>query len=96
MNDDDRRAIEGLFARLVETGRRAPPREPEAKTFIAAELARLPGAWWRRRGRRPPRPRAESAGGGFLAGAPQTALGGAAGGTADDPATEDGDVDVDI
>ena len=44
MDDNDRQAIEGLFARLDEVGRRAPPRDPEAEAFIAQAMARLPGA----------------------------------------------------
>ncbi|MBA3325298.1 MAG: DUF2076 family protein, partial [Rhodobacteraceae bacterium] len=44
MDDNDRQAIEGLFARLDEVGRRATPRDPEAEAFIAQEVARLPGA----------------------------------------------------
>lgn len=44
MDDNDRQAIEGLFAKLEEVGRRAPPRDPEAEAFIAGAMARLPGA----------------------------------------------------
>jgi hypothetical protein len=44
MDDNDRQAIEGLFSRLGEVARRAPPRDPEAEAFIARELGRMPGA----------------------------------------------------
>ena len=44
MDDNDRQAIGGLFARLDEVGRQAPPRDPEAEAFIARAMARLPGA----------------------------------------------------
>jgi uncharacterized protein len=44
LNDDDRRAIAGLFERLAEAERRAPDRDQEAEALIAAEIRRLPAA----------------------------------------------------
>jgi len=44
LNDDDRRAIEGLFDRLAEAERRAPDRDHDAESLIAAEIRRLPAA----------------------------------------------------
>lgn len=113
LNPEDRRAIEGLFHRLVDVERRADPRDPEAEALIREAIARQPGAPYymaqtvlvqehalsvaqdrikeletelERRGRdvEPARQRGpwdrndrrdEGRGGGFLAGAAQTALG---------------------
>lgn len=44
LNNDERRAIEGLFHRLGEVERNAPPRDQEAERLIASEIARQPGA----------------------------------------------------
>jgi uncharacterized protein len=44
LNNDDRQAIEGLFARLREVERRAPPRDQEAEALIQAQIARQPGS----------------------------------------------------
>jgi hypothetical protein len=44
MDTQDRRAIEGLFARLAETARQSPERDGEAEAFIRAEIARQPTA----------------------------------------------------
>lgn len=44
MNDDDRQAIEKLFARLGEVERSSPQRDREAEAFIGREIGRLPGA----------------------------------------------------
>ena len=44
LNPEDRRAIEGLFARLEEVERRTPARDQEAEQLIATEVARQPGA----------------------------------------------------
>jgi hypothetical protein len=44
LNNDDRAAIEGLFGRLKDVERKAPPREPEAEDLINREVVRQPGA----------------------------------------------------
>ncbi len=44
LNQDDRRAIEGLFDRLAEAARRAPQRDPEAEDLINREIVRQPSA----------------------------------------------------
>jgi hypothetical protein len=44
LNNDDRAAIEGLFARLQNVERKAEPRDPEAEALIREEIARQPGA----------------------------------------------------
>ena len=44
MNEQDRQAIQGLFARLAEVERNAPPRDADAEGFIREETARQPGA----------------------------------------------------
>ncbi|HQZ12707.1 MAG TPA: DUF2076 domain-containing protein [Devosia sp.] len=44
LNNDDRRAIEGLFHRLDDVERNAPPRDPEAERLIADEISRQPAA----------------------------------------------------
>lgn len=44
LNQDDRNAIEGLFDRLREVERRAPPRDAEAEALIGEKIARQPGA----------------------------------------------------
>ncbi len=44
LSSDDRRAIEGLFARLRDVERRTPPRDPEAEALIRESIARQPGA----------------------------------------------------
>lgn len=44
LTDEDRRAIEGLFDRLVEAERRAPQRDREAEALIASEITRQPAA----------------------------------------------------
>jgi len=110
LNNDDRNAIEGLFRRLSDVERKAPPRDPEAEELIRDEISRQPGAPYYmaqtilvqehalsiaeqrirdfeaeiesgpRPEQRPRRPwdrqdRNADRGGGFLAGAAQTALG---------------------
>jgi hypothetical protein len=44
LNPEDRRAIEGLFARLEEVESRTPDRDAEAEQLIRDEIARQPGA----------------------------------------------------
>ncbi len=44
MDVADRHAIEGLFQRLVEVGRRAPPRDAEAEALIRRAILAEPGA----------------------------------------------------
>lgn len=44
LTPQDRRAIEGLFDRLVEVERRGTARDPEAEALIREETARQPGA----------------------------------------------------
>lgn len=43
MQDQDRQAIDGLFARLGEVSRQAPTRDPEAEAEIEARMRRQPG-----------------------------------------------------
>lgn len=44
LNDDDRRAIQGLFDRLAEAERRSPQRDAEAEALIRSEIDRQPAA----------------------------------------------------
>lgn len=44
MNDQDRQAIDGLFAKLGEVERQTGPRDAEAEGFIAQRIAQQPGA----------------------------------------------------
>ena len=44
MQDQDRQAIESLFARLGEVGRQAPARDGEAEAYIAEAMRRQPGS----------------------------------------------------
>ena len=44
MQDQDRQAISGLFARLAQVGRQAPHRDAEAEAYIAEEMRRQPGS----------------------------------------------------
>lgn len=44
LSNEDRRAIEGLFARLREVERRAEPRDSEAESLIHGAISRQPGA----------------------------------------------------
>lgn len=44
LNNDERRAIEGLFHRLNDVERKAPPRDTEAEQLIEREISRQPGA----------------------------------------------------
>jgi hypothetical protein len=44
LNNDDRDAIEGLFRRLKDVERKAPPRDAEAEDLINREIVRQPGA----------------------------------------------------
>lgn len=44
MDQQDKQAIDGLFRRLEDTERQAPPRDPEAQGFIDEQIARQPGA----------------------------------------------------
>lgn len=44
MDQNDRQAIQGLFAKLSQVERQSPPRDAEAEQFIAGEIARQPGA----------------------------------------------------
>lgn len=44
MDNQDRQAIEGLFARLREVERQAGPRDHEAENFIRERMAQQPGA----------------------------------------------------
>ena len=44
MNARDRQAIEQLFARLADVERQSPPRDAEAESFIARQMARQPGS----------------------------------------------------
>lgn len=44
MDRNDQQAIEGLFDRLAEVERQAPPRDIEAEKYIHDQLARQPGA----------------------------------------------------
>ena len=44
MNGQDRQAIEGLFSRLAEAERQAPPKDAEADAYIRQRLQGQPGA----------------------------------------------------
>lgn len=44
MNDQDRQAIDGLFAKLAEAERQSGPRDPQAEGFIAQRIAQQPAA----------------------------------------------------
>lgn len=44
LSNDDRNAIEGLFRRLRDVERKAPPRDAEAEELIRREIASQPGA----------------------------------------------------
>lgn len=44
MNHDERQMIDGLFGRLQDAERSAPPRDPEAESFIRDRVASQPGA----------------------------------------------------
>jgi hypothetical protein len=44
LNDEDRRAIDGLFDRVAEAQRRAPDRDRDAEALIADRIARQPAA----------------------------------------------------
>ena len=44
MNDQDRQAIDGLFAKLAEAERQSGPRDAEAEGFIAQRVAQQPAA----------------------------------------------------
>lgn len=44
LSNEDRRAIEGLFARLREVERRAAPRDSEAESVIHDAISHQPGA----------------------------------------------------
>lgn len=44
MDQNDRRAIEGLFDRLNQTAQTHAQRDAEAESFIAGQIARQPGA----------------------------------------------------
>jgi hypothetical protein len=44
LNNEDRSAIEGLFTRLSDVERKAPPRDAEAEALIAREIVRQPGS----------------------------------------------------
>jgi hypothetical protein len=44
MDHQDRQAIDGLFRRLEDAERQAPPRDAEADSFIQEQVARQPGA----------------------------------------------------
>lgn len=44
MDHQDRRAIEDLFGKLAEVGRRSPPRDADAEAFIGEQFSRQPGA----------------------------------------------------
>ncbi|QFR34082.1 DUF2076 domain-containing protein [Ancylobacter sp. TS-1] len=44
MNDQDRQAIDGLFAKLAEAERLSGPRDPQAEGFIAERIAGQPAA----------------------------------------------------
>jgi len=44
MNDQDRQAIDGLFAKLAEAERQSGPRDPQAEGFIAERIAGQPAA----------------------------------------------------
>ena len=44
MDNQDRRAIEELFAKLQRVERQAPPRDPDAEAFIRAQINAQPGA----------------------------------------------------
>lgn len=44
MNDQDRQAIDGLFAKLGEVERQTGPRDAEAEGFIAQRITQQPGA----------------------------------------------------
>ena len=95
MTEADREAIAALFARLDAAEATAGPRDAEAEAAIARELAKRPGAAYRLAqtvlaqqaaleslgARRAGRPVAagRAAGGGWLTGAAQTALGVAGG-----------------
>jgi hypothetical protein len=111
VDQQDRRAIEGLFQRIAGVAQRSGPRDLVAEAFIQAEIARQPSATYymaqtilvqeqalneaekrieeleNRRLRTPEPSRqptgpwgpAQGVGGGFLAGAAQTAMGVAGG-----------------
>ena len=44
MNDSDRQAIAGLFSKLGDVERQAPPRDAGAEAFIAQRIGQQPGA----------------------------------------------------
>lgn len=44
MNDQDRQAIDGLFAKLAEAERQSGPRDADAEGFIAQRVAQQPAA----------------------------------------------------
>jgi hypothetical protein len=44
LNNDDRRAIAGLFDRLKDVEHKAPPRDPDAEAMIRDEIRSQPGA----------------------------------------------------
>lgn len=44
MTQDDRKAIDGLFARLSQAAANAPARDPEAEALIAEKMSAQPGS----------------------------------------------------
>lgn len=44
MNQDDRKAIEGLFGKLAAVERQATPRDTESEAYIQEQIARQPGS----------------------------------------------------
>ncbi len=44
MNEQDRQAIEGLFARLADAERQAGPKDAQAEAFIKQQMGAQPGA----------------------------------------------------
>ena len=44
LNQEDRRAIEGLFERLADVARKSPDRDREAEELIDREIGRQSGA----------------------------------------------------
>lgn len=44
MDHNDRQAIQGLFGKLAQAERQAPPRDTEAEHFISDQISRQPGA----------------------------------------------------
>jgi len=44
MDIEDRKAIQGLFARMEEVGRNGTARDPEAEAYIQARIDAMPGA----------------------------------------------------